>query len=341
VKALVTGSNGFLGTALVERLLAHGHRDLRLLVRSGSNRRRLDAVLARYPGTPGEPSPEVVVGSIGTVAEAAKVVQGIELVYHLAASLAGSAADIFLSTCVASKHLLEAIVAEGRKPKIVLVSSFGVYGVAELGRGHVVSEATPLEPHPEKRDYYSQAKLRQERLFHEYAERHGLPLVVLRPGVIYGPGGSAFSARVGLSFPGVFLFLGGDNLLPLSYVDNCAEAIVVAGERPEAVGQVFNVHDDDLVTCREYLRLYRAQVKKLRVLPIPYPVLRVLSVAIERYHEASKGQLPALFTRYKTATTWGGNRFDNGKLRGLGWRPIVSTDEGLRRTLEHLGASER
>jgi nucleoside-diphosphate-sugar epimerase len=50
----------------------------------------------------------------------------------------------------------------------------------------------------------------------------------------------------------------------------------------------------------------------------------------------SKGQLPAVFTRYKSATTWGGNRFDNTKLRGLGWRPIVSTPDGLDRAFQDL-----
>ena len=79
-----------------------------------------------------------------------------------AASLLGAAADIFLNTVVASKHLLEAISATGRAPsiKVVLVSSFGVYGVAGLPRGHLVDEATPLEPHPERRDLYSQASTR-------------------------------------------------------------------------------------------------------------------------------------------------------------------------------------
>lgn len=329
---LVTGANGFLGVALVRRLLERGARDLVLLVRSGSDRRRLDEVLAAFP----DARPELRVGSLSSVEEAARAVAGADVVLHLAAGLSGAAADIFLSTVVTSKHLLEAIERSGAKPKIVLVSSFGVYGVAEQGRGYLVTEDTPLEPHPERRDFYSQAKLRQERLFREVCARAELPLVVLRPGVIYGPGGSAFSARVGLSFPGVFLFLGGDNLLPLTYVDSCAEAIALAAEAPAAVGGTFNVVDDDLPTCREYLRLYQRAVAPVRALPIPYPALRVLSGWVERYHRWSKGQLPAVFTPYKTQTSWGGNRFDNARLKALGWRPRVSTDEGLRRTFAHL-----
>jgi nucleoside-diphosphate-sugar epimerase len=67
--------------------------------------------------------------------------------------------------------------------------------------------------------------------------------------------------------------------------------------------------------------------------------MRALSWAAERYSRFSHGQLPAVFTPYRTATTWGGNRFDNRKLKALGWRPTVSTDEGLRLAFAHFGAA--
>jgi nucleoside-diphosphate-sugar epimerase len=337
VKVLVTGSTGFLGGALVERLLARGEKDIRCLVRSGSDRSRLEDLARRYP----DAKVDVFVGSLSSKDSAAKAIEGVGVVYHLAASLLGAAADIFLNTVVASKNLLEAIVSAGRPIKVVLVSSFGVYGVADLPRGHVVDENTPLEPHPERRDLYSQAKLRQEKLFREYQSRHGFPLVVLRPGVIYGPRGSRISARVGLDLMGMFLYLGGDNMLPLTYVDNCAEAIAVAGQSDAANGQTYNVVDDDLPTCRQYLDRYRREVKPLRVVPIPYPAMRALSVVVQRYHAFSKGQLPAIFTPYKTATSWKGNRFENAKLKGLGWRPLVSTNEGVQRAFDWFKANPK
>ncbi|HEY4117326.1 MAG TPA: NAD-dependent epimerase/dehydratase family protein [Byssovorax sp.] len=334
--ALVTGATGFLGAALVERLLSRGEQRVVALVRSPGKQAVLDAVAARHPGAP----LELRRGDISTVDAAARATAGADVVYHLAAAMGGAPADLFLSTVVASKRMLDAIVASGRKPKIVLVSSFGVYGVAEMGRGAVLDERAPLETRPAKRDPYSQAKLRQETLFREVTAKHGLPLVVLRPGVIYGPRGSALSSRIGLALGPVFLSLGGDNVLPLSYVDNCAEAIAVAGADPRAVGETYNVHDDDLPTCREYLRAYEARVKRLRKLPVPYPLLAVGSTLVERYHAWSKGQLPAVFTPYKAATSWGGNRFDNSKIKSLGARQIVSTDEAMRRTFDWLASRE-
>lgn len=332
MKALVTGANGFLGTALVERLLARGGTELRCLVRQGSSRARLEAVLA------GQECGRIVVGSLASPAAAAEALADAELVYHLAASLQGTPADMFLNTVISSKNLLEAIAASGRPVRVVLVSSFSVYGVAGMRRGDTLDERSPVEPHPEQRDPYAQVKLRQERLFRDYAESLGLPLAIVRPGVIYGPAGSPFSARVGLRLPGLFLHLGGSAPLPLSYVDNCAEAIAVVGSSSAAWGEAFNVHDDELLTARQYLRLYKSRVRRLRSLFVPYPALLLLSHAVAWYHRYSHGQLPALFTPYRTASSWKKLRFDNSKLKRLGWRPLVATDEGLRRTFEGLRA---
>jgi nucleoside-diphosphate-sugar epimerase len=329
---LVTGSNGFLGAALVERLVAQGEPRVRCLVRRSSDRSRLRAVRQRHP----DAAIEIVEGSLASPAAAAEVLEGVTRVHHVAATMSGAPADMFLGTVVASKNLLEAIADRVPEVPVVLVSSFSVYGVAGLAAGHTVDERTPLEPHPELRDLYAQTKLRQERLFWEYRRRHRLSIRVARPGVIYGPGGGAMSGRVGLDLFGLFLHLGGDNVLPLSYVDNCADALVLLGRRDEAVGRVVNVHDDDLPTCAEYLAMYEREVRRLRKLRVPYAALRVLSSAVERYHAASGGQLPAIFTPYKTATTWKPHRFDNARLKALGWRPLVATDEGLRRTFEAL-----
>lgn len=329
---LVTGSNGFLGVATAERLLARGTKKVRFLVRAGSDRRRLDKVLAKYPNS----DARVVTGGLGSPKEAAALLDGVGIVLHLAAALSGPSAEMFLGTVVTTKNLFEAAAQQSPPPKIVLISSFGVYGVADLPKGHVVTEETPTEPHPERRDHYSHSKLRQEEVAFEYHRKRGVPLTVLRPGVIYGPGGGAFSSRVGLALPGAFLFLGGNNLLPLSYVDNCAEAICVAAENAKFDGDVYNVHDDDLVTAKDYLARYQKNVKKVRNVKVPFIATMALSHAVEWYHRHSKGQLPPIFTPYKTRAMWKGNGFSNAKLRSIGFRPIVSTDEGLARNFEYL-----
>jgi len=327
MRILVTGAAGFLGAALIERLLVHGYADIRCNVRRRADISKLQAVAERHAST----RLEYCIGDLKYREDAVRAIDGVQLIFHLAAGKKGTAADLFLNSVVASRNLLDA-VADRKPMRIVLVSSFGVYGVAGLRRGVLVNEQTVLEPHPEWRDHYSYSKLRQEQLFWEYQKRNGFELVVLRPGVIYGPGGGHFSSRVGLTIGEWILHFGGSNLLPLSYVDNCAEAIVVAGIHPSATGEVYNVHDDDLPTCRQYLRAYKENVAKIRSISIPYIGVKLLSSMVAKYNRYSKGQLPAILTPYKAASQWGGNRFDNSKLRSIGWKQTVPTAEGLQRS---------
>jgi nucleoside-diphosphate-sugar epimerase len=327
MKILVTGAGGFLGKAIVERLLAHGQNDLRCMLRDASKARGLEAIAARYPRA----QLEFVTVNLRNPIEIPRAVSDADIVIHAAAALKGSPAEMFLDSVVASRNLLEAIANELRSIRVVLISSFGAMGVAELPRGAMVDEKTPLEQHPERRDVYSHTKLRQEQLFWEYHQKYDFDLVVLRPGVIYGPGGGHFSTRVGLNLFGRFLHLGGKNLLPLTYVDNCAEAIVVAALHESSSGQVYNVVDDDLVTSGQYLSLYKKNVRRVKSVPVPYFALMWGSRMVERYSERSKGQLPAIFTPYKTRAMWAGNQFSNAKLKSLGWKPLLSTREGLER----------
>jgi nucleoside-diphosphate-sugar epimerase len=331
---LVTGGTGFLGSALIERLIAHGQTDIRCLVRPSSDTRKLVALQQEHPNV----RLECIRGHLADYRHIIHALDGVDSIYHLAAGMRGSWADIVMNSVVASRNLLEAAVA-AHVPRITLVSSFSVYGVSDLPRGAVVNENTPLEPRPERRDPYAFGKLRQERLFREYQERFGFQLIILRPGVIYGPGGSAMSTRIGLQFPGVFLHVGGGNKLPLSYVDNCADAIVIAAAKSTGQQSVFNVHDDDLPSSRAYLRSYRRNVQRIRTVPMPYFAMTALARGIEWYHNYSAGQLPAFLTPYKVAALWKGNRFNNSKLKALGWTQLVSTEEGLARTFHALRAS--
>lgn len=335
MKRLVTGAGGFLGRSLMERLLALPGADVRCLVRSPAQAERLRAMAASHPGA----RLEIVTGNLLSRDDGARAAVGVDLVYHLAASLKGSPADIFMNTVVASNNLLDALADTPRT--IVMISSMGVYGTAALPRGAVVDERTPLEPHPDRRDVYSHAKWRQEKLFRDRADAAGHRLVIIRPGVVYGPGGSPISARVGLNLFGWFLHLGGENRIPLTYVDNCADAIVAASEHPQALGQAFNVVDDDLPTSRGYLRRYRRDVTRVRTIRIPYLVMQLVSRCVESYHRRSRGQLPAVFTRYKTASLWKGTRFDNSKAKALGWTPRVGTEEGLARSFAALRAAAK
>jgi dihydroflavonol-4-reductase len=240
------------------------------------------------------------------------------------------------STVSASEKVFQAALA-AKVSRVVLVSSFGVMAVAGLSRHAVVDERVPLEPHPERRDAYSFAKLRQEELAWRYARGEGLPLVVVRPGFVFGPGQEILGSRIGLSAFGLFLHLGGGCQVPLTYVENCADAIALAGATPGVEGEIFNLVDDELPTSRTLLARYRREVAPLRALPVPYALLRPLSRVNAWYSARTDGHLPAVFTPYKVDGLWRPQRYTNEKAkRLLGWRPRVSMREALDRTFAAL-----
>jgi len=331
VIALVTGANGFLGRALVKRLLADGAADeVRCLVRTEST----GASLQEHVGGAGLAPASLLVGSLDDAAFLDRALDDVGVLFHLAASARGAPADIFHSTVVGSQRLLDAMRRLDVLPRTVLVSSLGVYGTAQQPRDTVIDEATPVEPQPPRRDPYSYAKIRQEELFVQFAREQGLGLTVVRPGVLLGPGGNPLPGRLGIRVPGLFLLLGGGTRLPFTFVDNCAEALRLAGSLSQTSGQTYNVVDDELPTCREYLRLFERHVRHVRSITVPYFLTLAMSHAIQWYHGYSRGQLPAFLTPYRVAALWKGWRFSNDRLKGLGWRPRVPMADALRLTFE-------
>ncbi len=183
----------------------------------------------------------------------------------------------------------------------------------------------------ERHDPYAYGKARQDDIVQEFARTRGLPYVIIRPGVVFGPGKAKIPGRVGSDTFGVFLHLGRGNQMPLTFVDNCAEAIVLAGLKKGIEGEVFNIVDDALPTGREFLRFYKKRVGSFRSVPIPYPFYYFLNYLWEKYSYWSEGQLPPAFNRKFCAAYYKGNTYSNRKAKErLGWYPRISMKEGLQ-----------
>lgn len=318
----------------MEVLLRQGYTNLRCFVRPSGNLERLRKILSAADAQ----STEVLAGNLLSPEDCLKATHGAAAVIHLAAGIEKTYAGCFLNSVVTTRNLLDAVVAAGTVQRFVNVSSFSVYSNWKLPRRKILDETCALEDHPlERGEPYMYAKLKQDELVLQYARNHNIPYVILRPGAVYGPGASQLTARVGIDTFGFFLHLGGSNRIPLTYVDNCAEAIVLAGLAKGTAGQVFNVVDDDLPTSRRFLSQYKRNAKPIRSLYVPYWVFYGFCWLWERYSTWSKGQLPPAFNRRRCATYWKGNAYSNRKLKQLaGWSPPVSFTEAARRYFESV-----
>jgi len=286
----------------------------------------------------------VIRGNLLSREDCAAATAGVAVIFHLAAGTGDkSFPDAFMNTVVTTRNLLEASLEHGCLRRFVNVSSFAVYTNAQKRWRRLLDESCPVEERPSLRgDAYCFAKVKQEELVTEYAKKFAIPYVTVRPGAVYGPGHEDITSRVGIATFGVFLHLGGSNLLPLTYVDNCAEAILLAGVTKGVDGEVFNVVDDDLPSSRRFLRLYKQNVRGFKSIYVPHVLSHALCYLWETYSAWSDGQLPPVFNRRKWRSLWRKTRYSNKKLKArLGWTPKVSMTEGLDRFFQSCRERER
>jgi len=331
---LITGANGFIGPRVVEGLLNRGFRNLRCLMRPGGD----SAKLAKYGGQiGGNPRVEIVRGNLLSREDCLRMAHGVTVVYHLAAARGEkSFPDAFMNSVVTTRNLLDACHHHGTVKRFVTLSSFSVYSNDRNGSGDFLDESCPIETHPSRRnDAYTFAKTKQDEIVTEYGKKFGIPYVIVRPGFVYGPGNEAISGRVGIGSFGIFLHLGGSNTIPFTYVDNCAEAIILAGLKKGVDGEVFNVVDDELPSSRQFLTLYKKNVRKFASIYVPRPVSYSLCWLWEKYSHWSEGQLPPTFNRSMWCSYWKKMRYTNAKAKSrLGWTPKISSAEALQRYFE-------
>src|SRR5215831_11814643 len=339
-RVLITGSNGFIGTKVLERLLEYCPTNLRCFVRPSGNLENLKRILSQHSNAK---TVELVSGDLLSREDCRRATQDVSIIIHLAAGIEKSFAGAFMNSALATRNLMDAFLEVGKPKRFVNVSSFAVYSNLSLKRGALLDETSPLDDASQERfDAYGFGKLKQEELVRQYGSGRGVPYVIVRPGAVFGPGKRELSGRIGINTFGFFIHLGGSNQLPLTFVDNCAEAIVLAGLKPGVDGETFNVVDDDLITSKQLLTAYKSVAGPFFSIRVPYPVAYGFSWAWEKYSHWSKGQLPPVFNRRRCSAEWKGSRFSNEKIRRrLGWRPRVPMKQAMARFLAQFDSDSK
>lgn len=322
---LVTGAAGYLGRHVVTALSRCG-ADVRALVRDAS----------RVPPEV-EAAADVVVGNLVEPESLASATSGVVLVVHCAAVTRNKVPWRLhqQSNVDGTRAVLNAARAVGAR-RLVHISSVIVYGV------HGSSPRPLEESEPTQRDvnpwaFYLRSKLAAEQLLMERSDG-GPEIVVVRPGIIYGPGAPPTTGLPQLGSTRLLIGRGG-NHLPYTYVGNVVDGILLALTVPEAAGQIYNLVDQPTVDVRSVtLRAAEITGEPVRLLPLPVTPLNILAAIIERRHRRHGQDNPPPVSRFHIHSATRDLRYDTSKARrDLGWVPAVGLDEGLRRALSASG----
>ena len=306
MKALVTGGGGFIGSNLVRGLLERGD-DVRVLDNfSTGNRRNLEGV-----------DVEIVEGELRSYERVHNAVRGVEVVFHLGAlgSVPRSVQDPLTSSAVNVEGTLNVLLAardEGIR-RVVFSSSSSVYGSK---RDLPVTESLPSDPISP----YGVAKLAAERYCVSFSRVYeSFETVVLRYFNVFGPRQSPFSQYAAMvplfitaiaAGEAVTIFGDGEQSRDFTYVANVIDATLRAAEAEGANGRIFNV----------------AAGSPASVNALADSIGRILGKPPERtFAPPRPGDIRDSWADVSAAKEI------------LGYEPSVDLEEGLRRTIEHLG----
>lgn len=317
---LVTGASGFLGRRAVEILVKRGF-SVRALVRKTS---RLDPLRLNNVA--------IVYGDVTDSESLRSAFEGVDYVIHAAADTSGSLEGGRLTTIQGTRNVLD-LCDQYQVKKLIYISSCSVYGVADYADRQLVDEGAALERLPEQRGAYSWAKLEAEKLLARFMKDGKTPVVCLRPGTIYGPGGEIYTPMIGFSLRNkIFAVIGREEfILPLVYVDNLVEAILVAMTQEQSAGEVYTVVDPQRIDKKRYIESFiRKLYPSALVFYLPYSLLAA-AVALQEKLFAILKQKP-LLTMYRLVSSQKPVFYDASKImRQLGWRPVVCFEEAVER----------
>ena len=323
MQALVTGGSGFLGSRLVQMLLAAG-AEVTLLARAGSTvplEPRVRLVRAELAGPGAE-----------FTAELRAALSRVTHIFHCAgcstdwappAEYRSANVDLTIAMLrLASEHT-------PRLERFLHVSTTDVYGYPV----HAGDETMPLCATALP---YNRTKLLGDRLVQQAMATAALPATILRPASIYGPRGKAFVTDVVTLLRQRMMLLvnGGRARGGFVYVDDVCRALLLAAAAPAAAGEAYNLSSNDGTSWREYTSaLARALGLPRPWLHLPFRAALALAAASEVPHHLRLPGRP-LLTRHAVYLLGRDQQYATTKARAqLGWSPQVSLEEGIARSL--------
>lgn len=314
---LVTGGNGFVGRHVVSALQERGD-GVRVLALPSEDTSWLESRgVAVYRGDVRKP--ETLVAPV----------LGVHGVLHLAAMMdVWRPMDHYWAVNVTGvENVCRAALAAGVH-RLVHMSSSSVYGMA-LGRP--ADESFPLTPF---RDPYPVTKAEGDKAVQRMHVEEGLPAVIVRPDQIFGPGDHLhFADMADRLRAGKGIIVGsGYNAVPFIYISDVVQGLLLALDKPRAVGQIYNIANDQPLTQQELLEAIAREIgARPPRLHLMYSALYAGGYAAERFATLTGSTQRPPITRLGVAFIGTDNRYAIGKAqRELGYQPRVPLREGIR-----------
>jgi len=271
-KSAVTGASGFLGERLLEILMPEG--EVRALFR------REDGRAASWA----ERGCRIVIGDLQNVPSLRELVQGVETVYHCAATMVKSDAQLSHQVNVlGTENVARAARAAGVR-RFVYVSSISVYS-ATRRRDNVLTEE--IEPKNTGRlNNYARTKYEGELAVRRLGTAQGLPYTIIRPTNIYGIRSGPWFRQWAHWLRRIPLAIG-DIPIDAVYVDDVVDALIAAGRSPAAENGVFNIGHEMVKMNRIILEIGRVTGRRVRLLPGGTD--RAVRLAVDRLYRTATG----------------------------------------------------
>lgn len=323
-RVLITGATGFLGTHLVQANLAKGN-------------------FVRAFVLPGDPdtkhlhhhSAEIVHGDIRHFSDVQNALTSdIDIVFHCAA----------LVSDWAPRHMFEEVMIQGTEnvcraaveagvKRLVKVSTNDVFG---LGEDTVMDEDSPLRPWNEP---YPDTKLIAEEVAWHYHREKKLPVTMVYPCWIYGPGDKTFVPHLADALlKGEMVFFRQNAIVWPTYVENLVDLLMLISEDDRALGNGYIVHDGESTTLEEFTNAVARNVGAKEVkIHLPYGLAYAVAFVMEFFWKLLGIKTRPLLTTYVVKNLGSRLRFSIAKSeRELGWKPKISYQDGFAKTMKWL-----
>ena len=326
--SVVTGAAGFVGQALVRRLLADGD-SVRAVVLAN------DPCLAELRALGSPTQLQIFAADITDATSLDAAFAGAARAFHTAALVhAWAPWTKFRAVNVGgTQNVARACLKHG--VRLVAVSTSDVFGIPD--GNEVMDESSPVKRWNEP---YADTKLEAEQWLWSFHRDSKLPLSIIYPCWVYGPGDKAFFASLAQAIDdGFMMFWFRNAKLAWVYIDNLVDACVLASTHPDAIGQGYLVHDEsDGPTMEEVCARIAAVIgKKAPTTHVPYAVAFAAASAAQTIWRwlGIKSMPPLLTVDIKAfGRQW---HLSAQKIRRqLGWKPLVSTTDGMDRALRYL-----